>query len=87
LETRDPEAELLPLLRKLGIGFVPYSPLGHGFLTVVGADAAGLHPQSETGQPAVVDLEGLFVRWATLLESRFGPMMARMAKSPPSESR
>jgi aryl-alcohol dehydrogenase-like predicted oxidoreductase len=33
LWTRDPEAELLPLLRKLGIGFVPYSPLGHGFLT------------------------------------------------------
>src|SRR5437870_13049566 len=31
--TRDPEAELLPLLRELGIGFVPYSPLGHGFLT------------------------------------------------------
>src|SRR5213595_3691187 len=30
---RDPEAELLPLLRELGIGFVPYSPLGHGFLT------------------------------------------------------
>ena len=28
-----PEAELLPLLRELGIGFVPYSPLGHGFLT------------------------------------------------------
>jgi aryl-alcohol dehydrogenase-like predicted oxidoreductase len=33
LWTRDPEAELLPLLRTLGIGFVPYSPLGHGFLT------------------------------------------------------
>ena len=33
LWTRDVEAELLPLLRKLGIGFVPYSPLGHGFLT------------------------------------------------------
>jgi aryl-alcohol dehydrogenase-like predicted oxidoreductase len=33
LWTRDPEIELLPLLRKLGIGFVPYSPLGHGFLT------------------------------------------------------
>jgi aryl-alcohol dehydrogenase-like predicted oxidoreductase len=33
LWTRDPEAKLLPLLRKLGIGFVPYSPLGHGFLT------------------------------------------------------
>ena len=33
LWTRDPEAELLPRLRELGIGFVPYSPLGHGFLT------------------------------------------------------
>ncbi|PLK42133.1 aldo/keto reductase [Emticicia sp. TH156] len=33
LWTRDPETELIPLLRELGIGFVPYSPLGHGFLT------------------------------------------------------
>jgi aryl-alcohol dehydrogenase-like predicted oxidoreductase len=33
LWTRDPEAALLPLLRELEIGFVPYSPLGHGFLT------------------------------------------------------
>ncbi|MET8502106.1 aldo/keto reductase [Streptomyces microflavus] len=33
LWTRDPEARLLPTLRELGIGFVPYSPLGHGFLT------------------------------------------------------
>src|SRR5205807_1816115 len=33
LWTRDPETELLPLLRELDIGFVPYSPLGHGFLT------------------------------------------------------
>jgi aryl-alcohol dehydrogenase-like predicted oxidoreductase len=33
LWTRDPEAEILPLLRELGIGFVPYSPLGRGFLT------------------------------------------------------
>ena len=31
--TRDPETELLPLLREWGIGFVPYAPLGHGFLT------------------------------------------------------
>src|SRR4029077_167707 len=33
LWTRDVEAEILPLLRELGIGFVPYSPLGHGLLT------------------------------------------------------
>jgi aryl-alcohol dehydrogenase-like predicted oxidoreductase len=31
--SRDPEREILPLLRGLGIGFVPYSPLGRGFLT------------------------------------------------------
>jgi aryl-alcohol dehydrogenase-like predicted oxidoreductase len=33
LWTRDPESEILPLVRELGIGFVPYSPLGRGFLT------------------------------------------------------
>jgi aryl-alcohol dehydrogenase-like predicted oxidoreductase len=32
LWTRDVEAEILPTCRKLGIGFVPYSPLGRGFL-------------------------------------------------------
>lgn len=33
LWTRDQEPEVLPLLNELSIGFVPYSPLGHGFLT------------------------------------------------------
>ena len=33
LWTRDVEDEILPLLRELGIGLVPYSPLGHGLLT------------------------------------------------------
>jgi aryl-alcohol dehydrogenase-like predicted oxidoreductase len=33
LWTRDPEADILPTLEALGIGFVPYSPLGRGFLT------------------------------------------------------
>jgi aryl-alcohol dehydrogenase-like predicted oxidoreductase len=33
LWTRDVEADILPLLRELRIGFVPYSPLGHGLLT------------------------------------------------------
>jgi aryl-alcohol dehydrogenase-like predicted oxidoreductase len=31
--SRDPETEILPTIRELGIGFVPYSPLGRGFLT------------------------------------------------------
>jgi aryl-alcohol dehydrogenase-like predicted oxidoreductase len=33
LWTRDPEAEVLPTCAELGIGFVPFSPLGKGFLT------------------------------------------------------
>jgi aryl-alcohol dehydrogenase-like predicted oxidoreductase len=33
LWSRDPETEILPTIRELGIGFVPYSPLGRGFLT------------------------------------------------------
>jgi aryl-alcohol dehydrogenase-like predicted oxidoreductase len=33
LWTRDPEAEVLPACEELGIGFVPWSPLGQGFLT------------------------------------------------------
>lgn len=33
LWSRDPEGEVLPVLEELGIGFVPYSPLGRGFLT------------------------------------------------------
>jgi aryl-alcohol dehydrogenase-like predicted oxidoreductase len=33
LWTRDPEREVLPTCRELGIGFVAYSPLGRGFLT------------------------------------------------------
>ncbi|GAB6126188.1 aldo/keto reductase [Humidesulfovibrio idahonensis] len=33
LWTRDPEAEVLPVCEELGIGFVPWSPLGQGFLT------------------------------------------------------
>ena len=39
LWTRDPEASVLPTLAELGIGFVPFSPLGKGFLTgTVGTD-------------------------------------------------
>ena len=33
LWSREPEEEILPVCRELGIGFIPYSPLGRGFLT------------------------------------------------------
>ncbi|WP_337001155.1 MULTISPECIES: aldo/keto reductase [unclassified Microbacterium] len=40
LWTRDPETDILPTLAELGIGFVPFSPLGKGFLTgTVGTSA------------------------------------------------
>jgi aryl-alcohol dehydrogenase-like predicted oxidoreductase len=42
LWTRDIEAEILPTLRELGIGLVPYSPLGRGFLTGAFKSAADI---------------------------------------------
>jgi aryl-alcohol dehydrogenase-like predicted oxidoreductase len=42
LWTRNPEARVLPLLRELGIGFVPYCPLGRGFLAGTIRDAGRL---------------------------------------------
>lgn len=45
LWTRDVEAEILPACRELGVGFVPYSPLGRGFLT--GSFDAGTEFQAD----------------------------------------
>lgn len=42
LWTRDPEVQVLPALEELGIGFVPYSPLGRGFLTGAFTNSAQL---------------------------------------------
>ncbi|MCX5401871.1 aldo/keto reductase [Streptomyces sp. NBC_00102] len=44
LFTRDPEAHVLPVLRELNIGFVPFSPLGRGFLTGAIRSAAQFAP-------------------------------------------
>ncbi len=44
LWTRHIESEILPLLRELGIGLVPYSPLGRGFLTGTITSTDGLDP-------------------------------------------
>jgi aryl-alcohol dehydrogenase-like predicted oxidoreductase len=44
LWTRDPERAVLPVCRELGIGFVPFSPLGRGFLTASVKKLDGLDP-------------------------------------------
>jgi aryl-alcohol dehydrogenase-like predicted oxidoreductase len=44
LWSRDPEQEILPTLRELRVGFVPYSPLGRGFLTGQIKSASDLAP-------------------------------------------
>lgn len=67
---REPEKELLPTLRELGIGFVPFSPLGRGFLTgainetttFAGNDFRNLVPrfsvEARQANQALVDLLG-----------------------------
>ena len=57
LWTRDIEAEIFPTLRELGIGLVPYSPIGRGFLTgtfqsrsdLIEADRRHAHPRFQEG--------------------------------------
>ena len=52
LWTRDPEPEILPLCEELGIGFVPWSPLGAGFLTgKIDATTAFEATDFRTGSP------------------------------------
>jgi aryl-alcohol dehydrogenase-like predicted oxidoreductase len=67
---REPEAEILPLLEELGIGFIPFSPLGKGFLTgTIGANATfgdgdfrriapRFAPEALKANQALVDLIG-----------------------------
>jgi aryl-alcohol dehydrogenase-like predicted oxidoreductase len=67
---REPEAEILPTLKELGIGFVPFSPLGKGFLTgkideTTTFDASDFRntvprfaPENRKANQVVVDLVG-----------------------------
>jgi aryl-alcohol dehydrogenase-like predicted oxidoreductase len=69
---REPEAEVIPTLEELGIGFVPFSPLGKGFLTgKISEDTKfdkgdfrnivpRFNPENRKANQAVVDLIGKF---------------------------
>jgi aryl-alcohol dehydrogenase-like predicted oxidoreductase len=69
---REPEAEVIPMLEELGIGFVPFSPLGRGFLTgKITADTKfdkgdfrnivpRFTPEARKANQALVDLLGRF---------------------------
>jgi aryl-alcohol dehydrogenase-like predicted oxidoreductase len=71
---REPEKEIIPTVEELGIGFVPYSPLGRGFLTgAIDKDAQfekgdfrnivpRFSPENRDANQAVVDLIGEFAR-------------------------
>jgi aryl-alcohol dehydrogenase-like predicted oxidoreductase len=71
---REPEAEVMPVLEELGIGFVPFSPLGKGFLTgKISADTKfdksdfrnvvpRFTPENRKANAAFVDLLGKFAQ-------------------------
>jgi aryl-alcohol dehydrogenase-like predicted oxidoreductase len=71
---REPEQEIMPTLEELGIGFVPFSPLGRGFLTgAINKDTRfdegdfrnivpRFSPENRDANQAVVDLIGEFAR-------------------------
>jgi len=84
LWTREPEAEILPTLEELGIGLVPYSPLGKGFLTgridertkFDGTDLRGRIPRFE---PEALKVNLALVDLLRRIAQRNGTTPARVA--------
>ena len=93
---REPEAEILPTLEELGIGFVPFSPLGKGFLTGkidenTTFDSTDFRntvprftPEARKANQALVDLLGEI---AAAEEGDAGPDRARLAARPEAVDR
>jgi aryl-alcohol dehydrogenase-like predicted oxidoreductase len=68
LWTRDPEEEILPLVRELGIGFVAYSPLGRGFLAGRFRDRAALEAEGDFRSSNPRFIEGNFEQNLRILD-------------------
>ena len=69
---REPEAEIMPTLAELGIGFVPFSPLGKGFLTGT----------SRVHEFAAGDIRGTIPRFTAEARRRTRPSSTSSAGSP-----
>ena len=84
LWSRDVEAEVLPACRALGIGFVPYSPLGRGFLTGQLTSSAALAPDDYRHslprfQPSAMAANGHLVAELQRLAAAHGATAAQLA--------
>ncbi len=81
LWTREPEVRVLPLCRELGIGFVPFSPLGRGFFAGAVRDAAGI-PAGDVRKGLPRFQSGNLERNLTVLE-RFDGLARAKGCTPP----
>jgi len=84
LWSREPEAEILPTVRELGIGFVAYSPLGRGFLTGQIGTFEDLRPATIAGTPPAsrATTSGRTSDWWSRSANSPGARAARPANSP-----
>lgn len=71
---REPEEQIIPLIEELGIGFVPYSPLGKGFLT------GKISPDTAFGQGDFRNLVPRFQTENLKANQAFVDLLARIAK-------
>jgi aryl-alcohol dehydrogenase-like predicted oxidoreductase len=81
LWTREPEARVLPVCRELGIGFVPFSPLGRGFFAGAVKDAAAI-PAGDVRRGLPRFQSGNIERNLTVLE-RFEGLARATGRTPP----
>ncbi len=81
LWTRDPEVRVLPVCRELGIGFVPFSPLGRGFFAGAVRDVAAI-PAGDVRRTLPRFQSGNLERNLTILE-RFEELARAKGCTPP----
>jgi len=82
LWSRDPEDQLLPLLRELGIGFVPYSPIGRGFLS--GAIKSPEHLASDDFRRSQPRLKGDNFKKNSVFVKKLAAVAAAKGALPPN---